>query len=70
MTLTNGNALAGRLAKAAMDLEHPGVAFFARARSWSSEYDGVRGAIVEHEGKHDSHQCEARRRARMRRFPA
>jgi succinate dehydrogenase/fumarate reductase flavoprotein subunit len=50
MTLTNGNALAGRLAKAAIDLN---------VRVWLSspvmelvrESDGVSGVVVEHEGR-------------------
>ena len=50
MTLTNGNALAGRLAKAAMDLDIP-VWLSSPAKKLITEYDGVAGALVEHEGK-------------------
>jgi succinate dehydrogenase/fumarate reductase flavoprotein subunit len=50
MTLTNGNALAGRLAKAAMDLDIP-VWLSSPARKLVTEHDGVAGALVEHEGK-------------------
>ena len=50
MTLTNGNALAGRLAKAAMDLNIP-VWLSSPVHELVVEYDGVRGAIVEREGK-------------------
>lgn len=50
MTLTNGNALAGRLAKAAMDLNIP-VWLSSPVKSLLTEYDGVCGARVEHEGR-------------------
>ena len=50
MTLTNGNALAGRLAKAAMDLQIP-VWLSSPVTRLVVEYDGVAGAIVQHEGK-------------------
>ena len=50
MTLTNGNALAGRLAKAAMDLDIP-VWLSSPAKELIVEYGGVRGAIVERDGK-------------------
>ena len=50
MTLTNGNALAGRLAKAAMDLQIP-VWLSSPVTKLVVEYDGVAGAIVQHEGK-------------------
>ena len=50
MNLTNGNALAGRLAKAAMDLEIP-VWLSSPVKKLVAEFDGVAGAIVEHEGK-------------------
>lgn len=49
MTLTNGNALAGRLAKAAMDLDIP-MWLSSPVKSLITEYDGVSGALVEHEG--------------------
>ncbi len=45
MTLTNGNALAGRLAKAAMDLGHPGLAI-SPVHKLVVEDDGVAGAFV------------------------
>ena len=50
MNLTNGNALAGRLAKAAMDLEIP-VWLSSPVKKLVVEFDGVAGAIVQHEGK-------------------
>jgi succinate dehydrogenase/fumarate reductase flavoprotein subunit len=50
MTLTNGNALAGRLAKAAMDLDIP-VWLSTPVKKLVVEYDGVSGAVVQHEGK-------------------
>src|SRR5690606_11749379 len=50
MTLTNGNALAGRLARAAMDLEIP-VWLSSPARELLTEGDAVVGARVEREGK-------------------
>ncbi len=50
MTLTNGNALAGRLAKAGMDLNIP-VWLSSPVKKLVAEYDGVSGAIVEHEGR-------------------
>lgn len=50
MTLTNGNALAGRLAKAAMDLGVP-VWLASPVRELLSENGRVTGAIVEHEGR-------------------
>ncbi|AGU53262.1 putative 3-oxosteroid 1-dehydrogenase [Variovorax paradoxus B4] len=50
MTLTNGNALAGRLAKAAMDLDIP-VWLSSPVRKLVVEYDGVAGALVQHEGQ-------------------
>ncbi len=50
MTLTNGNALAGRLAKAAMDLNIP-VWLSSPMRRLLVEGGGVVGAVVEHEGK-------------------
>ncbi|CAA2108452.1 FAD-dependent oxidoreductase [Variovorax paradoxus] len=50
MTLTNGNALAGRLAKAAMDLDIP-VWLSSPVKKLVVEYDGVSGAVVQHEGK-------------------
>lgn len=49
MTLTNGNALAGRLAKAAMDLGIP-VWLSSRAKELVTENGGVAGALVEREG--------------------
>lgn len=50
MNLTNGNALAGRLAKAAMDLDIP-VWLSSPVTDLIVERDGVAGAIVMHEGK-------------------
>lgn len=50
MTLTNGNALAGRLAKAALDLDIP-VWLSSPVTQLVVEYDGVSGALVKHEGK-------------------
>jgi succinate dehydrogenase/fumarate reductase flavoprotein subunit len=50
MTLTNGNALAGSLAKAAMDLDIP-VWLSSPVSKLVVEADGVTGAIVQHEGK-------------------
>ncbi len=50
MTLTNGNALAGSLAKAAMDLDIP-VWLSSPVSKLVVESDGVTGAIVQHEGK-------------------
>jgi succinate dehydrogenase/fumarate reductase flavoprotein subunit len=49
MTLTNGNALAGRLAKAAMDLNIP-VWLSSPVQKLVTEHDGVSGALVNHEG--------------------
>ena len=51
MTLTNGNALAGRLAKAAMDHNIP-VWLSSPVRKLVVEGDAVVGAVVEHEGQH------------------
>jgi succinate dehydrogenase/fumarate reductase flavoprotein subunit len=50
MNLTNGNALAGRLAKAAMDLNIP-VWLSSPVQKLVVEYDGVAGAIVQRDGK-------------------
>lgn len=50
MTLTNGNALAGRLAKAAMDLNVE-VWLSSPVKQLVTEHNGVAGAHVEHEGK-------------------
>lgn len=50
MTLTNGNALAGRLAKAAMD-RNVDVWLSSPVKKLVSEHDGIAGAMVEHEGK-------------------
>ncbi len=50
MTLTNGNALAGRLAKAAMDLGIP-VWLSAPVTRLVMEGDRVVGALLTHEGK-------------------
>ncbi|MEQ1883010.1 MAG: FAD-dependent oxidoreductase, partial [Burkholderiales bacterium] len=50
MTLTNGNALAGRLAKAAMDLNIP-VWLSSRVKKLVTDHAGVTGAEVEREGK-------------------
>ena len=69
MTLTNGNALAGRLAKAAMDLDIP-VWLSSPVRKLVVEGDGVVGAIVEREGKRIRVNAKRRRGARVRRLPA
>jgi succinate dehydrogenase/fumarate reductase flavoprotein subunit len=50
MTLTNGNALAGRLAKSAMDLDVP-VWLSSPVRKLLVEADAVTGALVDHEGQ-------------------
>ena len=50
MTLTNGNALAGRLAKSAFDLGVP-LWLSAAAKELIVENGAVRGAIVEKDGK-------------------
>ena len=50
MRLTNGNALAGRLAKSAFDLGIP-LWTSAPARELVVENGGVRGALVEREGR-------------------
>ena len=50
MTLTNGNALAGRLAKAAMDLDIP-MWLSSPVSKLVLESDGVTGAIVQRDGK-------------------
>lgn len=50
MTLTNGNALAGRLAKAAMDLNVP-VWLNSPVQQLLVEHDGVKGAIVQRDGQ-------------------
>ena len=50
MTLTNGNALAGRLAKSALDLNIP-MWLASPVRELVMEADAVRGAIVEKDGK-------------------
>lgn len=50
MTLTNGNALAGRLAKAAMDLGVP-VWLSSPVTRLLVEHDGVKGAFVDRDGK-------------------
>jgi succinate dehydrogenase/fumarate reductase flavoprotein subunit len=50
MTLTNGNALAGRLAKSAFDLGVP-LWLSAPAKELIVENGAVRGAIVERDGK-------------------
>jgi succinate dehydrogenase/fumarate reductase flavoprotein subunit len=50
MTLTNGNALAGRLAKAGMDLGIP-VWLNSPAKKLIMEGDSVIGALIEHEGQ-------------------
>ena len=50
MTLTNGNALAGRLAKAAMDFDIP-VWLSSPVTDLIVEHDGVAGAHVTHDGK-------------------
>ncbi len=50
MTLTNGNALAGRLAKAAMDRDIP-VWLSSPVKRLLTEGEAVTGALVEHEGQ-------------------
>ncbi|RZL91830.1 MAG: FAD-dependent oxidoreductase [Variovorax sp.] len=50
MMLTNGNALAGRLAKAGMDLDIP-VWLSSPVKNLIVEFDGVAGAVVQREGK-------------------
>ena len=50
MTLTNGNALAGRLAKSAFDLKIP-LWLSSPANELVLESGAVRGAIVERDGK-------------------
>ncbi len=50
MTLTNGNALAGRLAKSAFDLNIP-LWLSSPVRELIMENGAVRGAIVERDGK-------------------
>ncbi len=50
MTLTNGNALAGRLAKSALDLKIP-LWLSAPVQELIVENDAVRGAIVMREGR-------------------
>jgi hypothetical protein len=50
MTLTSGSALAGRLAKAAMDRNVP-VRLPSPVRQLVTEHDGVAGALVAREGK-------------------
>lgn len=58
MTLTNGNALAGRLAKSALDLKIP-MWLSSPVRELTSENGAVTGAIVSREGR------EVRVRARQ-----
>jgi succinate dehydrogenase/fumarate reductase flavoprotein subunit len=50
LTLTNGNALAGRLAKAAMERD-VAVWLSSPVKQLITEHDGVAGAVVEHEGR-------------------
>ena len=50
MTLTNGNALAGRLAKSALDLKIP-LWLASPVRELIVEHGAVRGAIVERDGR-------------------
>jgi succinate dehydrogenase/fumarate reductase flavoprotein subunit len=50
MTLTNGNALAGRLAKAAMDLNIP-VRLNTAVRKLVVEGDRIAGVVIEREGE-------------------
>src|SRR3954464_4743611 len=50
MTLTNGNALAGRLAKSAMDLKIP-LWLSSPVRELIVEDGAVRGAVIEREGR-------------------
>ena len=67
MTLTNGNALAGRLAKAAMDRDIP-VWLSSPVRKLIVEDNAVVGAIVDHDGK--AVQIKARRCACLWRVSA
>ena len=69
MTLTNGNALAGRLAKSAFDLKIP-LWLSSPVRELIVEDGAVRGAVVERDGQTGPRQCQARRRARLRRLSA
>jgi hypothetical protein len=50
MTLTNGNALAGRLAKSAFDLKIP-LWLSSPVRELIVENNAVRGAVIEREGQ-------------------
>jgi succinate dehydrogenase/fumarate reductase flavoprotein subunit len=50
MTLTNGNALAGRLAKAGMDLGIP-VWLNSPAKKLIMQGESIVGAVIEHEGQ-------------------
>ena len=69
MTLTNGNALAGRLAKSAFDLKIP-LWLSSPVRELIVEDGAVRGAIVERDGQAGARQRQARRGARLRRLSA
>ena len=69
MTLTNGNALAGRLAKSALDLNIP-LWLSSPVRELIVEDGAVRGAIVEREGRDVRVTRQTRRRARLRRLSA
>ena len=69
MTLTNGNALAGRLAKSAFDLKIP-LWLSSPVHELIVEDGAVRGAVVERHGKLIRVNAKARRRAGLRRLPA
>ena len=68
MTLTNGNALAGRLAKSAFDLNIP-LWLSSPVRELIVENGAVRGAIIEREAGACASR-EARRGAGLRRLSA
>ena len=69
MTLTNGNALAGRLAKSAFDLKIP-LWLSSPVHELVVEDGAVRGADRRTPGQADPRQCQTRRRAGLRRLPA
>ena len=69
MTLTNGNALAGRLAKSAFDLKIP-LWLSSPVRELIVEDGAVRGAHGGARRTAGARQCEARRGPRLRRLSA
>ena len=69
MTLTNGNALAGRLAKSAFDLKIP-LWLSSPVRELIVEDGAVRGAIDRARRQAHSRHRQARRGARLRRLSA